>query len=71
VKYVIVATDYTNYAVTYFCGTVPFVRTAEVAWIYSRQRTLNETYLTTAINALKAQNLNTRNFIDVNQSGCR
>jgi hypothetical protein len=70
IKYIIVDTDYLNYAVTYFCATLPFTATAEVAWIYSRQRTLNETYLTTAVNALKAKNLNLKNFVDINQSGC-
>lgn len=70
-KYIIVDTDYTNYAVTYLCATGFLVGTTEIAWIYGRQRTLSDTYVTTAINALKAKNLNLKSWTDINQAGCR
>lgn len=64
-------TDYNNYAATFACGTVPFIGTVQVAWIYGRGRTLASTYVDKAIAAMKARNLNTNNFVDVNQQGCK
>jgi lipocalin len=70
-NYIIVDTDYNNYAVAFFCIKIPVITTVEVAWIYSRQRTLNETYMNMAMNALQAKNLNTQNFVAIKQSGCK
>lgn len=69
-RYIIVDTDYANYAVTYLCGTGPAAGTVEIAWIFSRQRTLSNTYVQTAINALKAKGLNTKSWETINQNGC-
>ena len=43
-NYIVVDTDYTNYALVYSCSTTFYrlIKT-EVAWILSRSRTLNQT----------------------------
>lgn len=70
-QYSIIDTDYTNYAVAFACGTLPIVKTnVQLAWIYGRNRTLDQVYVDKAIAAMKAQNLNTSKFVNVTQVKC-
>lgn len=52
------------------CGTGFLPGSTEIALIFGRQRTLNETYVDKAVAALKAKHLNLKGWTAINQSGC-
>lgn len=72
VEVVIVGTDYANYAVIFACGGIQNVGIVEAAWVLSRKRTLSSSYIQTATNLLKSQNLIAQNvtLTAVGQQNC-
>lgn len=71
-SYNVIDTDYQTYSVVYSCWNDVFkIMKVESAWILAKSRTLDDTNLNKALEALKKLNVNTKNFIDTDQSGCQ
>lgn len=73
INIVIVGTDYTNYAVVFACGGIQNAGSAVAAWVLSRNRTLDQSFVQSATNILKTQNLIPQNAVmsNVGQLSCK
>lgn len=68
-QYAIIATDYSNWAVTYACGKFAGF-SAKMVWIISRTRTMSQEFMIQAIAALNNQNLPTQQLVPTDQNNC-
>lgn len=69
--FLILDTDYANYAVTLVCGTIPMInKNIQLIWIFGRTRTMESEFNDKAIAALEARKESTSNFVETVQTGC-
>lgn len=69
--FLVVDTDYTNYAVTLVCGTIPMMnKNIQLFWIFGRERTMESVHDEKVFAVLKERGQSTNDFVSANQTNC-
>lgn len=69
-NYIVLGTDYSNYAVVHSCTQVTRLTTLSFAWVLSRRRTLGPLSARRVENVLAGNNISTGPFRDTVQTNC-